>query len=420
MDRTTEGGSVAGASPSLAELPIIDTSTLARLVAYEGVGHRGSMSLARLCELTSARNKKPHHALSDARATADALLELLAYVATKGSFYDLSEILRAHDRGTTASPRGPAHIRSRREFDPELPLAHVARHADPLDHTGNREELLAWTDLAAECVQLRCQWLRDEVRAAAPDNGPGLLGRLVKLLPAATHPGQSGTLLGALYELIAPRDPGADPVFASTRALRWWAIVRPQVAASQPCADSNEGACPSCRAAQPCPRDVMHQAIAEMAVLGRVKELTRQRIDWVLLGKGNGRYINKWARKHPEAVAWMLWRVVAFEQDLGLALAMNHLELAKNMGLHLVEPRLALMVCQQLLDTIDLDEAATVAEAVLANRTTDTAFDDLALWLVWTKHSAAAAARAATPRNITFPRRARPAGRVSPNPFAPI
>jgi DNA polymerase III epsilon subunit-like protein len=405
---------------SLPELPIIDTSTLARLVAYEGVGHRGSMSLARLCELTSARNRKPHHALSDARATADALLELLAHVATKASFYDLSELLRAHDRGTTASPRGPAYIRSRREFDPELPPSHVARHADPLDHTGTREDLLAWTDLAAECVQLRCQWLRDEVRAAAPDNGPGLLDRLVKLLPVATQPGQSGTLLGAIHELIAPRDAGVEPAFAATRALRWWAVVRPQVAASQPCGDGNEQACPSCRAAQPCPRDILYQAIVEMAVLGTAKELTRKRIDDYLLGNDKSRKINRWPRRHPEAVAWMLWRVVAFEQDLGLALAMNHLEVAKDRGLHLIEPRLALMVCQQLLDTVDLDEAATVAEAVLANRTTDTAFDDLALWLVWTKHSAAAAARTAKPRNIRFPRRARPEGRVSPNPYAPI
>jgi hypothetical protein len=115
----------------------------------------------------------------------------------------------------------------------------------------------------------------------------------------------------------------------------------------------------------------------------------------------------------------MLWQVVTFEQDLGLALAMDHPELAKDRGLHLVEPRLALMVCQQLLDTIDLDEGAAVADAVLANRTTDPAFDDLALWLVWTRHSAAAATRAAKPRTITFPWRARPKGRVSPNPYAP-
>jgi hypothetical protein len=138
-----------------------------------------------------------------------------------------------------------------------------------------------------------------------------------------------------------------------------------------------------------------------------------------LLGNNQYRKINRWPRRHPEAAAWMLWRVIAFEQDLGLALAMSHLERAKKMGLHLIEPRLALMVCQQLLDTVDLDKAATVAEAVLANRTTDTAFDDLALWLVWTQHSAAAAARTAKPRNITFPKRARPKGRVSPNPFAP-
>jgi len=111
--RTPEEVQAWPAVASLPELPIIDTSTLPRLVALEGVGHRGSISLARLCELTAARNAKPHHALSDARATADALVELLAQIAKKASFYTLSNLLNAHDRGTTASPKGPAYITGR-------------------------------------------------------------------------------------------------------------------------------------------------------------------------------------------------------------------------------------------------------------------------------------------------------------------
>ena len=84
------------------------------------------------------------------------------------------------------------------------------------------------------------------------------------------------------------------------------------------------------------------------------------------------------------------------------------------------EPRLTLMVCQELLDTFDLDEAVALAETVLARRTTDPGFDDLAAWLAWIKQSAAVEARAAKPRDIKFPRKARPVGRVSPNPYAPI
>jgi len=275
-------------------------------------------------------------------------------------------------------------------------------------------------DLAAECVTLHCQWLHDEVRVAAPDNGPRLLGLLVKLLPDAAQPGQAGTLLGAIHELIAPQDPGVKPAFASTRALKWWAKARPQVAASRPCGDSNEEACPSCRAGQSCPRDVLYQAVAEMAVLGLSRELTTNRISWVLFGKGAGRYINDWLPKHPEAAAWMAWRAVTFEQNLGLAAAADHLLVAKDKQLHLVEPRLALMVCEQLLDTFDLDEAAALAETVLGSRTTDAAFDDLALWLIWTKQSAAAATKAAKPRHVLFPRTARPEGRVNYNPYAPL
>jgi hypothetical protein len=113
-----------------------------------------------------------------------------------------------------------------------------------------------------------------------------------------------------------------------------------------------------------------------MAVLGTAKELTRKRIDVYLLGHDKSRKINRWPRRHPEAVAWMLWRVVAFEQALGLALAINHL---------------------------DLDEAAAVAEAVLANRTTGTAFDDLALWLVWTKPRARSGAGSVHLRGVDVP-----------------
>jgi hypothetical protein len=231
--------------------------------------------------------------------------------------------------------------------------------------------------------------------------------------------GHAGTLLGAIYQLIAPQDLGVEPAFAATRALRWWALVRPQAAASTPCGDSSEEACPSCRAGQPCPRDILYQVVAEMAVLGMGKELTPKRINDYLLGNDKSRKINNWPTRHPEAAAWMLWRVVTFEQDLGLADTTKRLQLAKDMGLHLVEPRLALMVCQQLLETVHLDEASTVAEAVLANRTSDTAFDDLELWLIWAKQSAAAVTRDAKPRKVKFPRMARPEGRVNHNPYAP-
>ena len=405
---------------SLPDMPIIDTSTLPRLVALDGLGHRGTISLAGLCKLVGVRNKKPHDALSDARATADVLTELLAHAAKKASFGSVRELLDAHKRGTTGAPLGPAHIRSARTQHPVLPPAHVARHATPLDHHGTKEELLAWTDLATECVQLRCQMLRDEVRAAAPDNGPQLLDPLMALLPAATQPGQAGTLLGAVYQLIEPEEPDVEPAFAATRALRWWAVARPQVAASPPCGGSRQEACPACRSGEPCPRDILYQAVSEIAVLGTGKQLTRKRIDDYLLGNNEARKINNWPANHPDAAAWMLWRAIVFEQNLGLAHSMNRTEVAKKLGLHLLEPRLTLMVCQELLDTFDLDEAVALAETVLARRTTDPGFDDLAAWLAWIKQSAAVEARAAKPRDIKFPRKARPVGRVSPNPYAPI
>lgn len=86
--------------------------------------------------------------------------------------------------------------------------------------------------------------------------------------------------------------------------------------------------------------------------------------------------------------------------------------------LHLVEPRLALLACEYLASTGELDGAETLAEAVLGKRTSDTGFTDLATWLTWNRQALAAAKRKAKSRVITNERLARPAGRVNANPYS--
>jgi hypothetical protein len=56
---------------------------------------------------------------------------------------------------------------------------------------------------------------------------------------------------------------------------------------------------------------------------------------------------------------------------------------------------------------------------VLADRTTDPAYDELALWMTWHEQAAVAATRRQRPRAITHRRLARPEGRVNVNPYLP-
>jgi hypothetical protein len=55
------------------------------------------------------------------------------------------------------------------------------------------------------------------------------------------------------------------------------------------------------------------------------------------------------------------------------------------LNLHTIEPRLTEMACQQLVDDGEPDKAFTIAGAVLAQRTTDTAYRDLSDWVQYTR-----------------------------------
>jgi len=64
-------------------------------------------------------------------------------------------------------------------------------------------------------------------------------------------------------------------------------------------------------------------------------------------------------------------------------------------------------------------DAISLANKLLANQTTDPCYDDLAQWLSWAVHDQTRRARLLTPKVITHPRLARPAGRVNQNPYLP-
>ncbi len=404
----------------LPTLPVIDTSTLPRDLELRA-GHRGAMSLQDLLELAGGlSNRQAHNAKADSEATADALLWLLRQASAKGLFASINDLLTSHNRGTTRDPVGPKFIRSRTSQDPDLPPEHVARHTTPLSHKADEAELATFVDLVGECVELRCQYLRDEVREAAIHNGKTLIDHLTTLYPRASEPGQAGTLAGALFEVIASNDPDVPSGLAHTRALRWWAKNRPQLQALPDC-DAN-GECPDCRAGRSCPKATLYQPVADIAILGAAGTLSRNRINDRLLGdpiKDPDRAINKWMPRHPEAVAWMLLRLMERAEAEGLSTASNYLQMAIDRNVHRVEPQLALRYLRMATSTgDDLTEPIAFAEEVLAHRNRDLAYDELAAWLLWTEQSREALRRAAERPEVTPSPRARPAGRVNRNPYA--
>lgn len=237
------------------------------------------------------------------------------------------------------------------------------------------------------------------------------------------EPGSAGTLLGAVAALIQATSPGSDPAAAApalahTRALKWWARLRPQVAASPACGASGGRSCPDCWEGNGCPRDTLYQPVTRVAVLGEQGALTKKGIRDRLFGSRPDRRINRWPPTHPLESAYMAWMVYTFTAEEDRVLAANdYLTVAMDRGLHLLEPRLARVACQSIAESRGLTAAQDVAAKVLASRTTDPAYDELELWMTWHEQAAVQAARSLAPRAISHPRLARPVGRVNHNPY---
>ena len=154
-ERKAAGEAVSVGLADLPNLPIIDSSTLARTLRYPGVGSSTFTGLRELCKLTGVVNENPHNARGDARATADALIQLLAYAAQVSARSDLGEILREHHGGSTHDPQKTI-IFHEKESNPELPREHLDKHHSQLDHTASLVELTDWVKLANECALLLC------------------------------------------------------------------------------------------------------------------------------------------------------------------------------------------------------------------------------------------------------------------------
>lgn len=116
----------------LPDLPLLDTSTLPRMLGYPGVGNRGIVSLGTLCQLTGVTNEGAHDAKQDARATAAALLRLLGHSAREFQHASIEELLTEAGCGTARHPRVTAFPTTRGAGKRGPSLTHLGRHASPL------------------------------------------------------------------------------------------------------------------------------------------------------------------------------------------------------------------------------------------------------------------------------------------------
>jgi len=411
-----EEGITAGLA-DLPLLPVLDTMRVAQAASYPNAPRSAKVSLDRLCDLTgTSRTKNAHDARADARATANALIEVLRHTAEHSVHWTYESFHELASGGTTHEPKGPAHLKPRDKPRIPPPPEHVARHIYPLldPVKANSDEAEAWLTTAAECAELRCPYLRDEAKVAAEPNGAVLLRPLMDDLPHLTEPGQAGTLLGGVQELVL-NAPATLPI---RTALKWWGAAKKTIQRSAPCSrDTKNGLCPSCQEGDPCPRDVLYLAVAEIATLGAIGTMTASRLHRILAPSTKSP-VNRWRKHHPEILAYALWRVARYQQDADLdGPADQALEQAMALNLHTIEPRLTEMACQQLVDDGEPDKAFTIAQAVLAQRTTDTAYRDLSDWVQYTTNALYAQQPAPRPP-LRYERKGRPSNTSNPRLYS--
>jgi len=416
-ERYEKGEDLGFGLADLPDLKVIDTSRLAKTVGYPGVGSRSMIGLSELCKLTGVTNQSTHNAKSDALATAEALIELLAFAAQAQSIADLGQLLRKHNAKTTHDPAPAPFFRDRKTTEPQLSKEHVTKHALQLDHAASEEEIAAWVELANECANLRCSLLVDDAIVAGELNAAALLAPLRALLPALAAPGQAATLLGALCELLDPRDREGGAPIAGTNAIRKWREDWKQVITYPKCGLDFPEMCPSCRSGEICPLDRLHQLFAENALFGEGKEFDQAGFRELFRLRHSSR-IRNWAPLYPELAAYAAWLAIARAQEWKSQQPIRiAVDAVIELGLHKIEPRLTLIVADEWVTMGRFQDALDLCDQALLHSNTDPAFAELEAWTNQVRADAAQRSRAPIQRVITHTRLARPAGRVNPNPY---
>jgi DNA polymerase III epsilon subunit-like protein len=248
----------------LPTLPVIDT--MGRLPGHVGV-RPPSRGLADLLATLGLVNARPHDALADAVACAEAFVALMDCAAQQG-LTDFDQLLADVSAGaTTASVRPNSKAIDTPTASPAaLPVEHLAQHAAVLSPRAGSRMLRTWRDEVLDCASLRCVHLTDKVaQAAVPDRK-----LLTELNTALLHLTGEGDVAGAatvaeatlplLHAMKAPTTSNG----LRRAALSWAGTHGTALTALGRCGPGD--ACPSCRDHRPCPSDLWPDAIADIAL----------------------------------------------------------------------------------------------------------------------------------------------------------
>lgn len=248
----------------LPEAAVIDTA--GRLGALVGV-RPGGKSLAALTAELGIVNARPHDALSDATACADALIELLDRAAELGHT-DFDALLGEVSGGvTTHTIRGRARTGTReRPEAPVLPPEHMEGHTLVLSRRAGVRLFSTWRAQAAECAELRCRHLDALVAAAAAPSEKVLaeLRSIVDELAAVGDTAGTATVVGAMVQLFDHLPETKGRLGFRNGALKWAAALGETLVALDRCTGMD--LCPSCRERLPCPLDAWCEALAARAL----------------------------------------------------------------------------------------------------------------------------------------------------------
>jgi DNA polymerase III epsilon subunit-like protein len=356
----------------LPDLPTIDTGgPLAALVDVRPEAG----GLAHLLEALGLTNSKPHDALADATATAEALVTLLNRAAVAGHT-NLDELLELiSGTNTTHSVNPGIKIRSDElPLLPTLPADHVAGHATSLSKRAGVKMLATWRRQVSECATLRCRHLDARVENAGP--APDLLlGELELVLNEMCDAGDvagAATVLGALTPLLVHLPPRKGRLGFRNAALVWSRTWAPKLGALGRC--DLKDPCPACRRREPCPLDMWCDTVAHVA-LGDLGRYARGFFETTGREAGTGAYTTWLADAvEPRIADAGVWACVEHWRSVGQDVRAQQLvELAWTAGCR--HPDVADAYAGQIAAAgrlADLSDGITICDTALATRNEST------------------------------------------------
>jgi DNA polymerase III epsilon subunit-like protein len=245
-------------------LPVLDM--MGKLASFVGV-QPASGKLTDLIAALGIVNNRPHDAMADAVACADAAVALLNRAAGQGhTDFDelLAEVAGSASTGSIRVSRfstGGERARAK-----SLPAEHVHGHATVLSKRAGVKLVAAWREQVAECAHLRCRHLDARVsQAEAPYlKRMEALEAVLEQLCVDGDTAGAATVVGAMIPLLEAIDPYQTRAFFGSYICRWERYWAPRLTPLGRCEEPDF--CPSCRRREACPLDVWPDVVGRLSL----------------------------------------------------------------------------------------------------------------------------------------------------------